>query len=49
MILYSLDSTLFIDQEATDLADNGKNIPKKGIPTSYAQAYSIHSLLWGDY
>jgi hypothetical protein len=49
IMLYLIDSTLFIDQDATDLADNGNNIPNKGIPTSFAKAYNIHSLLWGDY
>lgn len=47
--LYIIDSDLFIDQAATDLAEDGRIVPKEGLPTSFAKAYNIHSLLWGNY
>ena len=49
ILLYIIDKDLFIDEEATALANDGKNVPKEGLPTSFATAYSIHSILWGSY
>lgn len=36
ILFYLIDKSLFIDEEATELANNGHNIPAKGIPTSFA-------------
>jgi hypothetical protein len=49
IILFIIDPDIFIDQEATKLADDGINVPKEGLPTTFARAYNIHSLLWNNW
>ena len=47
MMLYTIDKSLFIDLEASEIA--GQNIPNEGIPTIFAKYYNIHALLWADF
>jgi hypothetical protein len=36
MILYGIDTDLFIDYEMTELKDNGKKYPRVGIPMAFS-------------
>lgn len=47
--LFMIDENLFIDQEATQATGGQIDVPREGLPTSFAKAYNIHSLLWGNF
>ena len=49
LLLYIVDSSLFIDKKATMNDQYGNDIPKKGFPMLIGQIQSQFRLSFGDY